>query len=152
VTSTVVGDASDTGHRAVVTEFYEDVWNHRNKARVPSLFHEGFTFRGSLGPKRRGYAEFCDYLDTVTSALADYLCTVQVVVVEADKAFAKVLFSGVHRAEFLGFSPTGKPVSWIGAALFTFVGEKISDLWVLGDVDGLRTQLSENAATASLQS
>jgi steroid delta-isomerase-like uncharacterized protein len=133
-------------HRSAVIAFYDDVWNRRNKARVSSLCHEGFTFRGSLGPEKRGYAEFCEYLDAVTTALADYVCTVQALVVEADKAFAKVLFSGVHRAEFLGFPPTGKRISWTGAALFTFVGEKISDLWVLGDVDGLRKQLVEYAA------
>jgi len=137
--------------RTAVMVFYEDVWNRRNKARVPELFHQGFTFRGSLGSERRGYAEFCDYLDAVTGALADYVCTVQTVVVEADRAFAKVLFSGVHRAEFLGFPPTGKPVSWVGAALFTFAGEKISDLWVLGDLDGLREQLAGNARAAGLQ-
>jgi predicted ester cyclase len=137
--------------RTAVMVFYEDVWNRRNKARVPELFHQGFTFRGSLGSERRGYAEFCDYLDAVTGALADYVCTVQTVVVEADRAFAKVLFSGVHRAEFLGFPPTGKPVAWVGAALFTFAGEKISDLWVLGDLDGLREQLAGNAGSAGLQ-
>jgi predicted ester cyclase len=139
-------------HRSAVIGFYEEVWNRRNKARVPSLCHQGFTFRGSLGPEKRGYAEFCDYVDAVTAALEHYVCTVQALVVEADKAFAKVLFCGLHRAEFLGFPPTGKRVSWMGAALFTFVGEKISDLWVLGDLDGLRRQLAEHAASASLQS
>ena len=152
MTPTNTGDGAGTGHRSAVLAFYDDVWNHRSKARVPDLFHQDFAFRGSLGPEKRGYAEFCDYLDAVTGALADYVCTVQTVVVEADRAFAKVLFSGVHRAELLGFPPTGKRVCWIGAALFTFVGEKISDLWVLGDLDGLRRQLAENAASAGLQS
>ena len=46
---------------------------------------------------------------------------------------------------FMGFSPTQKPVEWMGAALFTFSGGKITDLWVLGDVDGLKAQLSANA-------
>jgi predicted ester cyclase len=139
-------------HRSAVIAFYDDVWNRRNKALVSSLCHEGFTFRGSLGSEKRGCAEFCDYLNAVTVALELYVCTVQALVVEADKAFAKVLFSGLHRAEFLGFPPTGKRVSWMGAGLFTFVGEKISDLWVLGDVDGLRRQLTEHAASDGLQS
>jgi steroid delta-isomerase-like uncharacterized protein len=152
VTSTIIGEGAGTDHRTAVMAFYEDVWNHRNTAHVPDLFHEGFTFRGSLGPEKRGYAEFCDYVDAVTGALADYVCTVQTVVVEADRAFAKVLFSGVHRAEFLGFPATGKQVCWVGVALFTFVGEKISDLWVLGDLDGLRRQLAGNATSTGLQS
>jgi hypothetical protein len=33
-------------------------------------------------------------------------------------------------------------VDWLGAALFKIEGDKISDLWVLGDLDALRKQLS----------
>jgi len=28
-------------------------------------------------------------------------------------------------------------VEWLGSAHFTFEGDKVSDLWVLGDVHGL---------------
>jgi predicted ester cyclase len=45
----------------------------------------------------------------------------------------------------MGFAPTGRPVAWAGAALFTLKGGKIADLWVLGDVDGLRAELQRNA-------
>lgn len=42
----------------------------------------------------------------------------------------------------MGFPATGKTVSWGEAALFTFVDDKISDLWVLGDLKTLESQLS----------
>jgi len=45
----------------------------------------------------------------------------------------------------MGFAPTGRPVEWAGAALFTLQGGKIADLWVLGDVAGLQEQLKRNA-------
>ena len=50
------------------------------------------------------------------------------------------------RGEFLGYAPSGKRVDWMDAALFT-VGEdgRIADLWVLGDVFGLMSQLRANA-------
>jgi len=41
--------------------------------------------------------------------------------------------------------PTGKRVEWAGAAVFTFAGEQISALWVLGDIHGLLQQLANNA-------
>jgi hypothetical protein len=36
-------------------------------------------------------------------------------------------------------------VEWAGAALFTLKSDKIADLWVLGDLQGLREQLQRNA-------
>jgi len=47
-------------------------------------------------------------------------------------------FEGIYRRPFLG-------VDWTGAALFVLKGDKIADLWVLGDVEGLREQLRRNA-------
>jgi hypothetical protein len=29
--------------------FYEEIWNCGNKAKIPELLRESFTFRGSLG-------------------------------------------------------------------------------------------------------
>lgn len=122
--------------------FYEHIWNCREKSRIHELLHEDFTFRGSLGQNKRGHDGFAEYVDLVTDALAEYRCEIQEIVCEGNKAFAKVSFSGVHRKEFLSYSPTFKRVEWLGAALFKIEGDKISDLWVLGDLDALRKQLS----------
>lgn len=55
-------------------------------------------------------------------------------------------FTGIHRDDLMGYAPTGKRVSWAGAALFTFEGDKVADAWVLGDLKGLEDQLQHNAA------
>uniref|UniRef100_UPI001111C846 ester cyclase n=1 Tax=Acinetobacter baumannii TaxID=470 RepID=UPI001111C846 len=55
-------------------------------------------------------------------------------------------FHGFHQAELFGFAPTGKHVAWQGAPFFTFDGDKVRDLWVLGDVNGLIEQLKANQA------
>jgi predicted ester cyclase len=54
-------------------------------------------------------------------------------------------FEGIHRGAFLGFAPTGRRIDWAGAALFTLNSDKIADLWVLGDLYGLRQLLQRNA-------
>ena len=56
-------------------------------------------------------------------------------------------FSGLHRGDFFGYSPTGSRVEWAGTALFTFRGGQIADLWVLGDVHRLLQLLELNART-----
>jgi predicted ester cyclase len=131
--------------RDAVVAFYDRVWNKPEKSAVPELLHPDFTFRGSLGPTMTGHAAFADYVALVTEALGDYRCTILDLVCEGDRAFARMRFEGIHRGPFLGFAPTGKPVDWSGAALFTLKAGKIVNLWVLGDVQGLRDQLARNA-------
>ena len=40
----------------------------------------------------------------------------------------------------------GLSLYWSGCALVTFWGEKVSDLWVLGDLKGLKDQLKRNGS------
>jgi steroid delta-isomerase-like uncharacterized protein len=122
--------------------FYEEIWNCGSKAKIPELLHEGFIFRGSLGQTKRGRDGFTEYVEFVRDALSEYRCEIQEMVCEESKVFAKVLFSGIHHKEFLGYPATFKRVEWIGAALFKVEGNKFSELWVLGDLDTLREQLS----------
>jgi predicted ester cyclase len=56
-------------------------------------------------------------------------------------------FSGIHVAPFRGYPATGKPIEWLGAALFHLVDDAIAELWVLGDLAGLEKVLTENQET-----
>ncbi len=127
-----------------VKKFYEVLWNTHNKDMIPTVLHSDLTFRGSLGQEKRGHDGFAEYMDMVHQALAEYQCVIEALVVEDCKAFARMTFSGIHRQHFMGFEPTGQRVSWSGCALFTFREEKISDIWVLGDLKGLEEQLNRN--------
>ena len=106
---------------------------------------EDFTFRGSLGAELRGRGAFIDYVQSVRGPLADYRCEILDCVSEGNQAFARMRFSGVHRGMFRGYAATGKPVHWVGAALFRFEDEAIAELWVLGDLVGLDAVLKENS-------
>ena len=131
--------------RPLVEAFYERIWNRLDKSAIADLLQSDFTFRGSLGPTMQGHAAFAAYVDQVTTALGDYRCTILDLVCEGDRAFARMQFEGIHRGTFQGFAPTGKPVHWLGAALFRLKGGKIADLWVLGDLQGLRERLTHDA-------
>jgi hypothetical protein len=41
--------------KEVVRSFYKDMWDRADKSLIPRIFHEGFTFRGSLGPVLVGH-------------------------------------------------------------------------------------------------
>ena len=126
-----------------VRKFYDQIWQQGDKDAIPQLLCEDFAFRGSLGTETRGFEGFAAYVDQVHRGLDDYTCEILNLVAEDDQAFARMLFSGIHNGPLLGFPATGRQVSWHGAALFTFKGDRISRLWVLGDLTTLRGQLAE---------
>ncbi len=131
-------------HKEQVKKFYRVLWDAHNKDEIPSVLHEDFTFRGSLGQEKRGHAGFAEYVDMVHEALGEYRCIIEGLMSELDKVFARMTFIGIHQDEFLGYSPTQQRVSWSGCALFTVRGDKVADLWVLGDLKSLEKQLEEN--------
>ena len=137
-------DSSTTSQ--LVEAFYERIWNAGELGAANELLALDFTFRGSLGAEVRGRDAFCEYVRSVRSALDQYRCDILDRVTEGNQAFAKMLFSGIHVGPFRGYSSTGKPVQWLGAALFRTRNSMIVDLWVLGDLISLDANLEANAA------
>ena len=45
------------------------------------------------------------------------------------------------------YAATGKPIWWLGAALFRFEEGAIAELWVLGDLATLEGMLQRNTLT-----
>lgn len=124
-----------------VRRFYDEIWNVPDLSVIPEILAPDVTFRGSLGSVKSGHGEFADYVRGVTDSLGDYRCHIENLVAEGDQVVARMLFSGLHRASFLGVPATGRQVSWAGAAFFTFEAGLVSDLWVLGDLHSLHQQL-----------
>jgi predicted ester cyclase len=129
----------------LVRAFYDRIWDHGELTAADEILDEGFVFRGSLGAELRGRDAFLGYVRSVRSALAEYRCEILECVSERDRAFAKMRFGGLQVGLFRGFAPTGKPVQWLGAALFRFERDRIAELWVLGDLAGLDELLRGNA-------
>ena len=123
--------------KEAVRVFYKEMWDHANVALVPQLFHPDFTFRGSLGPTLVGHEQFIGYVRFVTGALDRYTSDILALVEEGRQVFGKLRFHGYHRGELFGVPPTGRHVWWYGTPLFPFEGDRIRDLWVLGDIHGL---------------
>lgn len=126
----------------LVRRFYDEMWNQQELSIAEELLSEDLSFRGSLGPDLYGRLQFLDYVTSVTQALSGYHCEIKELVTEESRAAAKMSFSGIHVANFLGYSPTHQFVEWNGAAFFTERRGKLNDIWVLGDLFNL-TQLLE---------
>jgi hypothetical protein len=46
-----------------VRRFYEVLWDAHDKDAIPTVLHETFTFRGSLGQEKRGRDGFAESVD-----------------------------------------------------------------------------------------
>ena len=136
-------EGSPSHRKKTVRIFYKDMWDHADKSLIPKIFHEGFTFRGSLGPTPVGHDQFAGYVDLVTGALGQYTTDILAMIQEGNRVSGKMRFHGYHRQELFGVVPSGRHVSWIGMPIFTFEGPKVRDLYVLGDIYGLIARLKE---------
>ena len=101
------------------------------------LFHQDFTFRGSLGPTLVGHQEFAEYVDLVTTTFDRYTTDILAMIEEGARVAGKMRFHGYHVKALFDVNPSGRHVWWTGMPIFTFEDGKIRDLYVLGDVHGL---------------
>ena len=125
----------------LIERFYHEMWNRFDKTIIPEILTEDLQFRGSLGQSKRGYAEFGEYVDFIQRAFPDFANKIEESISEGDKAFARLTYRGTHRGEVFGIAPTGRSIQYAGAAVFKFRGNRIAEVWVLGDIYGLISQL-----------
>jgi predicted ester cyclase len=128
-------------NRLLIERFYLEMWNRFDKSIFPDILTEDLRFRGSLGQSKSGHAEFGEYVDFIQRAFPDFSNEIEEIISEGDKSFAKLAYSGTHRGEVFGIAPTGRFIRYAGAAVFTFRGDRIAEVWVLGDIHGLISQL-----------
>jgi predicted ester cyclase len=145
----VAKTAEEVNELVLINRFYGEIWNRGNYELVAEICDTNMTFRGSLGTVAQGQDKFVEYVRMVRGGLDQYNCEIRDAVVEHNRVFARMRFSGVHAGDFLGYPGTGKRVEWSGAALFTIDSDRVTDLWVLGDVYGLRQLLDRHQAEAN---
>jgi predicted ester cyclase len=127
--------------KETVRRFYKRMWDQGEISIIPELFHEDFIFRGSLGPVLVGHAQFLEYVRWVTATFDDYTSDILALVEEDNQVVGKLRFHGCQRKPVFGRPPTGDRVWWNGIAIFRFDGQRVRDLWVLGDIYGLLGRL-----------
>ncbi|WP_448647411.1 ester cyclase [Pseudomonas mohnii] len=70
---------------------------------------------------------------------------------DGDKVSAKLIFHGIQQEPMFGAPPSRKQIWWYGAPIFTFDGDKVRDLWVLGDIHGLLNRAAAEKNEANFQ-
>jgi steroid delta-isomerase-like uncharacterized protein len=126
----------------VVRSFYDDLWNSWDDSLVDTVLSPRFEFRGSLGTATVGRDGWRSYRDTIRAGSSDFHNQVVTLVCEGEAAAARLLYTGTHTGPLLGLPATGRGFEYAGAAFFTVADGLLESAWVLGDLEGLRDQLS----------
>ncbi len=126
----------------LVDSFYRDLWNRWDDTAIDRVLSGDFAFRGSLGQETRGRDGWRRYRELIRAGSSDFHNEVHSLVVDGERAAARLLYTGTHDGPLGGLPPTGRRFSYAGAAFFTGRAGKLTTAWVLGDLAGLRAQLA----------
>jgi ketosteroid isomerase-like protein len=98
-------------HR-LIDVWYQRMWNTWDKTAIAEICTPDVTFRGSLGTTVRGHAGVAAYMDQIRAAFPDFTNTVEEVISEGDKAFARLAYVGTHKGAILG-SASNRETSYV---------------------------------------
>lgn len=134
---------STEDHKQIVRRFYDELWNKWNYGIIGELLTPDIGFHGSLGGQHKGHQGFIAYAEMVRAVFPDFTNSVEELIAEGDKVAACLTYRGTHRGEIFDIEPTGRPIRYIGTAIFVFRDGLISNAWVLGDRLELLQQLGD---------
>ena len=132
--------------RELLDRYYYEGWNKADSSVMNSVLEENVKFQGALGKKspKRGRQAFVEYMRSVHQVLGKHMRKIEDVIISENgsRAAVRVTCRGVHKSTFFGVEASGHEVFWTNAAFFTFSNNgRISEIWILGDVDHLKGQI-----------
>jgi len=119
-------------------------WNKGKEATmtaIDELFATDYVEHGGTGEDIHGIKDYKKSISDIFSAFPDIHFTINDMVVEGDKVAVRFTFSGTHKGEFMGVSPTNKKVTMWGIYIDRVAGGKFVESWVRYDTLGLMQQL-----------
>lgn len=128
-------------NKNLIRRFFDEMWNPWNFAKADELLAPDIVFKGTLGNELRGRDAFRTYMRKVQAAFPDFHNSIVQITAEDDRVVARTFYRGTHSGEIFGLAPSGKEISYAGAAFFRIRGGQAIEGWVLGDLLGLLRQL-----------
>lgn len=130
-------------NKELVKSYYEDLWNKQDKSYVDKIFADDFEFHGSLNISTHGKKEFEDYMTMILSAIPNLYHGIELMVSEGNTVVVRAIYNGTHEGKLFDYEPTNNRIRYNGASFFTIKDGKIKNIWVLGDLNSLFKQLTE---------
>lgn len=132
-----------SAHSFPYARYTEDVWNAHN----PEALAQYFAADARVHSMRPGVVAGAglDYLkgraQSLFTAFPDVHFAIEEVVEQGGLLAARVTLEGTQHGEFAGLAATGKRMKVYDFAMYRIVDGRITDVWSLIDMQGLRDQL-----------
>lgn len=137
----VEGDSvSSEDNKALVLRFFELGPSGGNMNAANALLSPDFAMHTPL-PASPGIKGINEVVTACRAAFEHLNVTVEDMVAEKDRVAARFTARGVHKGDFMGLSPTGKPITMTGIEIFRIKDGKIAELWGEANLLGLMQQL-----------
>jgi steroid delta-isomerase-like uncharacterized protein len=124
-------------NESTIRRFFHELWNQWDLAVADEIVAADVRFRGSLGTTLEGREAFKGYVEQVRAAFPDWHNQIDELIEADDSVVARMTWSGTHRGRLFGIPPTGRPVSYVGVAIFHLADGVIEEGWVVGDTQEL---------------
>ena len=125
----------------IVRQFIERVLNDGDIDAADEYFLADMVEEVPFPGQGPGVVGLKDVLRGMRAAFPDMKWVVEEQVESGDKVVSRFVWSGTHRAPFLGVPATGRHVSVWGMVIDQFEGQKIKSTRIIMDALGLMAQL-----------
>jgi steroid delta-isomerase-like uncharacterized protein len=127
-------------NKAIVRSFFESGPSSGDMNAANALLDSNFALHTPL-PSVPGIQGINDVVTACRAAFEHLNVTVEDMVAEGNKVTARFTARGIHKGQFMGLPPTGKPITMTGIEIFRIENGKITELWGEANLLGLMQQL-----------
>ncbi len=129
-------------YKKLVRQYYEELWNKKSKAMIEELFTDDIEFHGSLNIDTKGKKEFENYMDAILKGIPNLHHGIEILLEENATIAVRAIYNGTHSGKLFDYEASNNRIKYNGASFFKFRDEKISNIWVLGDLATLHKQIA----------
>lgn len=120
-------------NKALIGQFYEQIWRQGNLNAIHDLCAAGFCHYDSVGRDTHDLASFKQYVAATYAALPDLDVTLSDLIAEGDQVVVHWTLHGTHQGTCLGIAPTGKHVDLQGVSIYRIAGGQIVESSIFRD-------------------
>ncbi|MBV9753014.1 MAG: ester cyclase [Hyphomicrobiales bacterium] len=94
----------------------------------------------------RGRDAWCRNMEVMKSAFPDVTAHIEDIFSSEDRVAVRLTMRGTHTGEFLGISPSGRPVEYTSIELYRITDGLIAEEWICSDMATLMRQIGSSQA------
>ena len=115
-------------NKALVHRLIE-AWNTGNMDLIEELLIPNYVDNDALPSQTQGLEGYKQIGAYLLSVFPDMKMTIDDLIAEGDKVVVRSTFSGTHKGEFMGITPTGKKITTTAINIYRIADGKLIEEW-----------------------